>query len=196
MTQFTTFMVSCYRTTIRPLLGLMSACCLIFLLTTCNKPVYKPDPDNLFGLPNATQSGANTFGYTMNGQSYAIDMSQYLAGSYSPQGLFVSGTYFNTQNITMNIGILGSAIKTNSPYDLSDTTKAFALVNGTGVSCFVNINANAGQGNFHVYALGGSATITRADSTQRILSGTFACTLLSPFCDTLHVENGRFDIKY
>lgn len=75
---------------------------------------------------------------------------------------------------------------------LNDTSLRFAKFS-TNKPCFANIGGlNVGSGKSY----DGKLFLTKIDTFQKIISGTFQFSIKTDFCDTLKITDGRFDIKY
>ncbi|MGI4870136.1 MAG: DUF6252 family protein [Janthinobacterium lividum] len=162
----------------------------LLLLTQC----HKDDPDPLSQLPEATQTGANTFGCLVNGQVWrpggndgTSNYSVYYDPTYA-QGTLSVATYRLTGNGTDQqiISINSDSMRTTGAYKLKvlghhqvgfgdHRTRCDYFSTDPGTYCK------------------GSFTITRLDYKAGIVSGTFAFTLYKAGCDTVKVTQGRFD---
>jgi len=170
-------------------------------------------PDNPFGLPNATQSGANIFACRVNDSNWIVEDSIFKT----------LGTSFSRSNNRNTLWILASGaanrtfdlisftifdkIKTGSSYRLNDTTKALANTFRILANCGQTVGYGGSQSN---NANDGNITITRYSGNyfvpscctygsydpNAIISGTFNFIIAIPNCDTIKVTNGRFDINY
>jgi hypothetical protein len=168
---------------------------LIFMLFTNNqcKKDTTPAADNPYGLPNATQTGANMFACRINGVNQVAKNSIYTIGAWmSPNddtlnvGGQFSGTYF--QSITL--GSINKNRTVNQAYSLEDAGQT-SFYYATDSIC------NAVPSSVvKVFKAKGIITYSKIDATNKIVSGTFNCTFLVPGCDSIRVTDGRFDIKY
>lgn len=168
---------------------------LALLLTQCQKKDAGPtQPEDQ--LPAATQTGAGTIGYLLNGQpwtpsghvgtpNFTLDYDpSYLGGAlqvkcyrYPSSGILQSLT-FGAARVTR----VGTYVFTNSGDNgvaYSDGSKT------TPCNRFNNLYPNTYQS--------GSLTLTRFDLSAHIISGTFSFKLYQPGCDTLKITQGRFD---
>jgi len=169
------------------LLGL----CVILTASRCKKNVGPPS-DNPYGLPNATQTGANIFACRINGQNW-ISKTEifYMGASLGNDTLGITGSAgsYSFQDIIIN---LYKNFQQGSLYNLGDSLKG-RLFYLADTSCL----GAGGRGSIVTsHAVSGSLTLTRLDRTNKIFSGTFNCRIPIPKCDTLNVTDGRFDIKY
>ena len=160
--------------------------------TSCKKDTT-PAADNPYGLPNATQTGANVFACRINGINQTAKNSIYSIGAWmSPNddtlNVFAqfNGNYF--QSFT-----LGSITKTrvvNQSYSFENSIQT-SFYYATDSIC------NAVPSSVvKVFKARGTILYTKIDATTKIVSGTFNCVLIVPGCDSIRVTDGRFDIKY
>jgi hypothetical protein len=162
----------------------------VFCFSQCRKD--NPKPDNPYGLPNATQTGAGVFACLINGQKFIAGHQR----PYFPHGAQVEGDslYLNAAPaVSHYYTIIGIYIK---PLNYDKNEYAIDAVNveaafGTDSTCLGFI------GGITSYSKTGNIVITKLDTARRIVSGTFeGLTFAIPGCDTLHVTNGRFDYYY
>ena len=154
------------------------------------------EPDNPYGLPNATQEGKNNFACRVNGENWigTNKRPNYFAVFYRDTSILISGIkseeylfekiYFYRKGLTFNL---------NNEIPLNDTINNFAEFHTIGSDCFVS---NGGYGTIKRKGYEGGLTITRADTIKKIVSGTFWFNILTDYCDTMKVTDGRFDIRY
>jgi len=103
-------------------------------------------------------------------------------GSNPNGGVYAERLYIQINNIIEGV----------STYRLNDTTRGFARYS-TNQSCFdIRNGYSLGIG----YSIDGQLNITRLDRVKKIVSGTFSFIIPTQYCDTLHISDGRFDIKY
>jgi hypothetical protein len=134
-------------------------------------------------LPPITQTGANTFGFLLNGQvwlpySTNIQIQNVLSAQYYQGTIKISaGRVINTQNINQVFNITIYSMKTGTTYYFGAT--------------FSDLIQPCTYNNL----LNGQLNISRLDTLKDIVSGTFQMTFLG--CrDTLKMTNGRFDLTY
>ncbi|MBK0383654.1 hypothetical protein I5M32_11860 [Pedobacter sp. SD-b] len=165
---------------------------LSFLFTTgmkCKKE-NNLDPD---GLPKATQTGANVFACKVNGENWISSKSIYdIGGSIRHDTLVVSGsnpsgeTFFETYIIRIN-----KFSNKKNQYQLIDTINYAEYA--TNKNCF---KISQGYGVGSAKSTDGQIIFTKVDTQKKILSGTFWFNIPTDYCDTLHITDGRFDIRY
>jgi Family of unknown function (DUF6252) len=167
---------------------------VLLSFSACNKEVKE--------LPGPTQAGANTFGLKLNGVMWV------------PKGF--AGIPDNDMLTARKLGdnlIITAQNFASSPTETEFVIKLFG-VTGTG-TYLLNTNTNhpGGMSNYAYHVKRnlnpiddwitsatqtGSVTLTRYDTTARIVSGTFqfnAENVMNP-AQTISVTEGRFDIKY
>ena len=170
-------------------------------------------PDNQFGLPNATRSGANIFACRVNDNNWIVDDSSYqrITTSFSTSNnrdsfwVFAAGAADRTFDLILFK--IFDKINTGSSYRLNDTTKALANTFRILATCGQTVGYGGSQSN---NAIDGNITITRFSGNyfvpsccqygsydpNAIISGTFNFIVAIPNCDTIKVTDGRFDINY
>ena len=184
--------------------------------SSCKKDA-PPLPDNPYGLPNATQSGANMFACRINGKNYIVAefnginfISRYhYSNTRDTFGMAARGSFADTSiEPVRRIGfVLNHKIKEGGTYYLNDSSESHAYIFREYSPC----TTRSGYSNVSwAYATEGSVTITKYsgiytipsccytglyDATA-IVTGTFNFIIPIPNCDTLKVTDGRFDINY
>ena len=176
---------------IMPLAVLLFLC---FCFAQCHKD-KTPAPDNPYGLPNATQTGAGVFACRINGTNAIAKNDIYHQGGgvhNDTLGIFgssPSGRFFNI----ISLGVYGN-LKESVTYNFKDSIHTFCLF-GTDSTCQLIVSVT------NTYPKNGSFILTKLDTThknttQNIISGTFSFKVPISGCDTLNVTDGRFDISY
>lgn len=169
---------------------------LISLLLGCQKE------DNPYGLPPATQSGANTFGCLIDGKPWIADIApdvldpalRKLDMSYDETG---TGKYYNN-----NWRLSAKAINDSIDDIIGITARAFDR------NIILNKDANSlraylfyGNRDKFYYIMDATQInkieITKLDTFHNICSGRFDFfAITSDKSDTIHITEGRFDKKY
>ena len=162
----------------------------------CRKQPKQPSTD-IPGLPPATQTGANTLGFLLNGQPWVPEGPNNLSIDYDPGfnngivGIVAYRKILNQDNSIFAFGIQDSLNFMTFPKTIAVRKKAMAQ--------FSYSDKNYCDRNHYDTSVfrTGSLTITVLDKTKRIFSGTFNITLFNPKCgDTIKITNGRFDMKF
>jgi hypothetical protein len=152
-------------------------------------------------LPPATQTGANTFGAMVNGKLWVPADAPFPAAAKLEITYYPTGVLINARNLA------------SSP---TETEFEFFLQNVYGPGMYYLNTATPTYpyqtGSYGYYILrkftplnewitgtqiGGAVNITRNDTANHIISGTFQfdAVNMSGTPDTIHVTDGRFDIK-
>ena len=143
-------------------------------------------------LPAATQKGLNTFGCLVNGEVWvprgSINPSiSKFTFYYDDELLNIAATRtIGSKDIrqTMFLRVKDMADKGN--YMLSNFEPGGGGYSDINLSCYYETNSTQT----------GTLTITKLDTTNHIIAGTFAFTVWTEECDTIRVTDGRFDIQY
>ena len=150
--------------------------------------------DNAEKLPPATQKGANTFGFLLNGKVWLpktpfLKSSEKLHISYYPNNnggtLSISAKRYFDNGGFQSISISSSNITSVGVYPIA-IDKAVIYYYDTN-SCEYHWNDNS--------KMQGTLTITKLDLTNYIISGTFVFKLEKEGCPTINATQGRFDMK-
>ena len=163
---------------------------LIFI-TACKKHNNHPTDNN--GLPPATQTGAHTLGFLLNGEPWVPQgsgSSPKLAASYDE--LYMGGTLTVSShrflaNSVMQFfsfsldSIQGTAIITKGHNDFG-----YHYADTQGCDYFSGDDLN----------WEGMLQISRLDKSKGIVSGNFSGLLIAPNCDTIRITEGRFDVLF
>lgn len=146
-------------------------------------------PDNPYGLPNATQTGANTFACLINGQKFiAYNDVNHIGAGFVNDTLIIGGQP-NNKNYIENILLKLFNKPIEKTYTIDNINTFSSLITDSTCTGIV----------FNIYqfsATSGSIQITKFDTTRKIVSGVFNCILPIQNCDTLKITEGRFDIIY
>ncbi|MGN6196917.1 MAG: hypothetical protein ACTHOB_18395 [Ginsengibacter sp.] len=172
------------------IIPLAALLCICFCFAQCRKN-KSPAPDNPYGLPNATQTGSGFLACRINGLNFiGVRKFPFAKGAVlNADTLYVdgepgTGRYFEI----ISIAIKGN-LQQGSIYNVdSITSLAFYSSDSScnGISSQV-VNS---------YSKTGAIQLTKFDTTDKIVSGTFNFDFPISDCDTLHVTEGRFDYHY
>lgn len=134
-------------------------------------------------LPEATQSGKNTFGFIINGETINVRNTSNQTAIY--QGGFVQ------------FGAGGVYIVVIDPFTIGETYLFDDI--GTGISRS-RYTAKVSENSFCRYEYSdtyqGSVTFTKIDKINYIISGTFEFSTKKDGCEDIKITNGRFDLRY
>jgi len=178
------------------------------MLAGCKKK-YDPDPS----LPPATQTGANTFGCLVNGKVLVPqnDHSVLCDGCQSPLSVsyqpFVSVNNYNQINLSIGASDEPSNGIWRSVYLLVKNTavtegKTIILKSDTaaiGASARYTSDISGDYkltGYNTTQIVTGELTISKLDQINKFISGTFKFNAVNSNKDTVHVTDGRFDVRY
>ena len=162
---------------------LLALSILVLFNTNCkDKITLNPVKEE---LPAITQTGANTFGFLLNGEVWlpkAALLQQKLDLSYDPT--YKGGTlniiakrYFSDGNF-QSISMGGLMVSKAGIYDL-----------------FVSFNDGKCNYEVDITKPVGVLIITKIDLVQKFISGTFEFKLEKQGCTTINATQGRFDLK-
>lgn len=154
-------------------------------------------------LPSITQEGKNTIGSLVNGQVLIPrgsvgqpNPTAYYDASTNGGSFQVSMTRFDYgDSVRRSFQIIASHINKTGTYPITtprgDVAIAYSrLLIRTNTGCeYIGMDAAKVQQE-------GQLIITRLDTEQKIIAGTFTCRLITAGCDTVRMTDGRFDMKY
>ena len=178
---------------------LYTCLCFVLLSVQCRKSDLRRTDTP--GLPPATQIGANTFGFLLNGQPWVPKgyngSGNNLSINYDPgfnNGVVGITAYRAIANLpntqTAGIGIRDSLNYMTFPKSFKLSNKSLFRAGVTkDVFCMLlsfDINTHCN----------GELIIDKLDKQKRIIAGRFYYTLHQNGCDTIKVTNGRFDMKF
>ncbi|MFK5959186.1 MAG: hypothetical protein QM495_10015 [Lutibacter sp.] len=134
-------------------------------------------------LPPETQTGANTFGFLINGEPINITNTSNQTAIY--QGGFIQ---FGAGGVYM---VVVDPFTTNTPYKFMDI--------GAGNSR-AEYKEKIFENVFCIYdesdTYEGYVTFTKIDKVNYIISGTFEFSTVTDGCEDIKITNGRFDLEY
>ncbi|MRX46438.1 DUF6252 family protein [Pedobacter puniceum] len=166
------------------------ALALIFLVFTnmqCKKGTVLPRSKE--ELPAITQTGANTFGFLLNGELWlpkAPLLREKLDLTYDPTykdgsfGIIANRYLSDTDQMELSIGLTG--INKADRYFFNDNG---IIYRSTKSGCYY----------FEDRKVSGSLIITKIDLNNKFISGTFEFKLEKDGCPTINATQGRFDLK-
>lgn len=170
---------------------------LLFAAFCCmNVQCKEEEPDKieeLAKLPPATAKGRNTFGCLINGRAWPMSSE----GFHRKQVFYGDRIFINYQtklnqfDINESVSIMSKLIKTTGTHKIKfdDIDEEFIVINYDDDDYTSSYKSNKN----------GTATlnITRLDSVNHILSGTFSFSLKNMSgTKQVNVEHGRFDYFY
>jgi len=171
--------------------NLLQTLLLITTLSACS--IINNDPKD--ELPPETQTGANTFGCLINGEIFipkGNDGTPNLDLYYLPDhdaGYFNLASYYINGGVERSIIIIFDSISRVGINVISPNRWAvvsyFEYKNGGGCDYTDD----------EITSVVGELEIKKLDLNKKIIAGTFHFLLHNEDCDTLKIENGRFDLK-
>jgi len=164
---------------------------LPLLSVECEDPIAEEQP---YELPPITQEGANTFGCLINGEVWLpqandsddepLDVNYPIISNFDIR--IQKSTSERTDEINLRLKDT-SDIWEGKTYNF--TKRAETILYFYHDKCLF-ANANVGG-----QIIAGELFISRFDSGNRFVSGTFWFTAVSD-CDTVFVKDGRFDLLF
>jgi hypothetical protein len=176
-------------------LFLIAICMTVFAVQSCKK-TPPPEPDNPWGLPNATQEGKNIFACRVNGENWISEKGIRKIGGegVSNERIYVSGNLsegeLSFERFVINIY---DNVNKEEIFLFNDTILRYVEYSTLNNDCFYK---NGGYGTSRAKSYEGKLTLTKFDTINKILSGTFWFNINTDYCDTMKVTDGRFDINY
>ena len=154
----------------------------VFCFAECHK--YTPPPaDNPYGLPNATQTGANTMGCLINGVPTILQSN--IPPLPSPSATILGDTLLQIGGRASTSYYQFLAFNIRNPM-----VGNFQILPDMLLSYGAYITLTNWE-----YISSGVLNITKLDKVHHIVSGTFSCKIPVPNSDSLNVTDGRFDIS-
>ncbi len=165
----------------------------------CKEKPHTDNNNNIPGLPPATQMGANTLGFLLNGVPWVPagnNGTANLSMDFDPginNGYFSIAAYstraLNKSDIIVAVQDSVNFAVTPITYRIGTLLNGFVLFTDSAY-CERRSNDNS------TYSTG-YITLTKIDRTMGVISGFFECTIFNPSCgDTIKITNGRFDMKF
>jgi hypothetical protein len=179
---------------------LLQTIAIAFLLITGLQCKKNSNGTDVPGLPPATQTGANTFGFLLNGvpwtpagnngsgNNLSIDYDQGINNGIFSVWAYNTRLYSNTQYIGIGIADSVNFIIAPKRIELHNNSIFRSNILRRDYCWFIeswNLNTKCT----------GFLNIKKYDKLNRIISGDFEYTL-STNCDTLKITKGRFDFKF
>jgi hypothetical protein len=165
---------------------------LTLILSCCNKDDDQPKPE-IEKLPPATQTGANTFGCLLDGQAFIP------SGGTNPLDCvyqFANGGYYfalqgNKRNENNNLILIGLStnhleIYQNQTYILKENIAGYAYGSYAIAGIFSETNT----------IQTGELKITKLDSQNQIVAGSFWFDVKDHNGVNHQIRDGRFDMQY
>lgn len=153
-------------------------------------------------LPDATQSGAGTFGAKVNGENWGplkagiVPTAPLLEARFAAgNSVVINARNFSRTPIETEMEIYLKGVTGPGTYQLNQTTNAYPNQSAS-YAYYVKRNLNIEDEWITSTAATGEVVITRFDTASRILAGTFRFTANAKYGSApLTVTEGRFDVK-
>lgn len=164
-------------------------------MSKCDKDVFEKEVVPIFALPVATQSGANTIGFIIDGRvwrDYGITCTTFKCDSNKVRGIYTNAS----RQFTLYAGLSAKNVSESFAVNLSQITRA-----GTYTSNAVADGISFTNHPYDEYLSrpgAASIVVTKMDTVQHIIAGTFSSVLRSRTDTTkkVAISDGRFDIRY
>lgn len=178
-----------------PLLFLLAAITLSSL--QCKKDKNKPPAL----LPPITQEGKNTFGCKVNGEVWVPYYK--CGGTGNPCGEVFVDIFRISQNqvpVGINIGPgLRYPDNSQSFFNISSPTNSGIFATGNKIDSIGFEYVKPGSIQYFEIPgmdINNHFIITKLDTINKIISGTFEATLYASATDSVKITEGRFDLKF
>lgn len=159
---------------------------LLTIITTfscCNKNDDDQPTNPIDQLPPATQTGAGTFGFLVNGEPANVTNTSQQTAIYQGNGV--------------QFGAGGIGIVVLDPLEIGVNYQFMDVGQGQARARYF-IDPNPQLGCHYVYndTYQGSVRFTKIDTVNFIISGTFEFSTVTDDCENINITNGRFDLQY
>ncbi|OGX83098.1 hypothetical protein BEN47_17905 [Hymenobacter lapidarius] len=183
----------------------MKAYSLLLLLplmsmSKCDEDVFEKHAIPAFALPPATQSGANTIGFILDNRvwrDYGVSCTTFRCDSNKVRGLYTTtGEQFTLYAGLSGRDISGRYIDEDFSINLSQITSV-GVYSSDAIARWMSFSN--GPYSEYLSSPGKAAiVITKLDTTQHIIAGTFSGVLRyrADITKAITVSDGRFDIRY
>lgn len=169
----------------RKILFLLDSGLLLLLLMCVNCLSFDIKPEK--ELPPATQEGKNTIGFLVDSEVWVPKHSfsfPAMNGFYESGSLYLRANRGNKTQFGIDHGYI-TGLGT-FPLTASDSAKL--------INAFFYID---GKGRYTTsFTSDGELNITKLDTLQKIISGTFYFDAINEEGEIVEIRDGRFDLKY
>jgi len=159
---------------------------ILLTINSCSEK-NKTELTPLEQLPEATQTGKNTFGCLINGKAFVVKNTSKQTAIYQ-QGVLQFGATLDINNNDESISFnLINPLENNTEYNFIEINykSGYSRKNGN-IICIYDFE-NTYEGN---------VTFSKIDRANYIISGTFEFSTNKGGCEDIKITNGRFDLKY
>lgn len=175
---------------LKPTLLLFALGFMLLSSMKCKKDNQNPSKEQ---LPAITQTGANTFGFLLNGEVWLPKgglLDQKLDLSYDPSynggALSIIANRLLGEKDKSFLSFGGTNVTQAGHYEFSSEKKSVYYYDNKKTDC---------EYHYSTTIITGSLTITKLDLINKFISGTFEFKLEKNGCPTINATQGRFDLK-
>ena len=171
-------------------------------LSCCDK---NDDKTPIEQLPLATTTGANTAGCLVNGKAFLPKGSSQFGPTLScfyqqdqdgyHLGLSIVEKGSN-ENKSITISTNPNQLVENTTYNLVAKTNNGSSYNSNFGQFWITSNINSSIQYYTTNSLTGELKITKLDTQQKIISGTFWYDAINNNGEKVEIREGRFDMRY
>lgn len=155
----------------------------ITLLISCGSDDDNNSQNPIDQLPPETQTGANTFGFLVNGEPVNVTNTSQQTAIYQGGGI--------------QFGAGGIGIVVLDPLEIGINYQFMDVGQGQArARYFVDPNPQLGCHYEYNDTYQGSVRFTKIDTVNFIISGTFEFSTVTDNCENINITNGRFDLQY
>jgi len=158
----------------------------ITLLISCGSDDDNNSQNPIDQLPPETQTGANTFGFLVNGEPINVTNTSQQTAIYQGGILQIGGGIDNSNMDKRVIIRISETITQGTNYNLTNTPINQSLYINNENGCYYD----------YLNTVEGTLTISNFDETNFIISGTFEFSTITDNCEIINITNGRFDLQY
>jgi hypothetical protein len=177
-----------------PVKKLFVLAAVVLVLFACKKEITS--------LPDATQTGAGTFGANVNGENWGplkagiVPTAPLLEARFAAgNAVVINARNFSRTPVETEMEIYLKGVTGPGTYLLNQTTNAYPNQSAS-YAYYVKRNLNIEDEWITSAAATGEVVITTFDTASRILSGTFRFTANAKYGSApITVTGGRFDVK-
>lgn len=163
---------------------------LITSLSACNNDDDNPPQDPISQLPPATMTGANTFGFLLNGEPVVVRNTSNQVAIYQ-NGLMQISAEFDFENTDKGLSMwIERPIVSGTWYDFNSNAMNTAFYRDIQSGCFLYQTTDPSSGRI---------IFDRIDEQRFIVSGKFEFTAVineGQCSETVSITSGRFDMQY
>lgn len=167
---------------------------ILFLFCSCKKTIDE--------LPEATQSGANTFGVKINGSNWGPLGGSFLTSPMleahvsADSSIVINARNFSREPTETEMEIYLQHVSAPGNYFLNQNTEVYPSQSAS-YAYYVKREVTVQDEWITGASATGTVQVSKIDWTARIISGTFNFTAMAKYGSApLTVSEGRFDLKF